>query len=77
MLGETWGQSMIPWGHCWTGDQAAMADPRGGFQTSEDYLRAYSAAMQELRNLRTSHGYSAVVMTQVQCTVCRMVNMIL
>ena len=65
MLGETWGQSMIPWGHCWFGDQKAREDPRGGFQTVEEYLRAYSGAMQELVTLRSTHGYNAVVMTQV------------
>ena len=65
MLGETWGQSIIPWGHCWFGDQKAKEDPRGGFQTVEEYLRAYSRAMEELVTLRSTHGYNAVVMTQV------------
>ena len=31
-------QSKIPWGHCWFGDDAAKADPRGGFDTEEEFL---------------------------------------
>ena len=38
VVGELWGQSMIPWGHCWHGDQAAEQDPRGGFSTQQQFL---------------------------------------
>ena len=66
MLGETWGQSLIPWGHCWAGDQAAEADPRGGFSSVAAYLEAYRGAIEELARLQHTHCYNAVVMTQVK-----------
>ena len=64
MIGEMWGQSKIPWGHCWFGDKNAEDDPRGGFKTEEEFLAAYSKAVEELIDLQKSRGYNAVVMTQ-------------
>ena len=65
VLGETWGQSIIPWSHSWQGDEKAKEDPRGGFQSDEEYLKAYKNAIEELITLQKTHGYNAVVMTQV------------
>ena len=64
VVGEMWGQSMIPWGHCWRGDAAAAADPRGGFSSEQEFLAAYRRAVAELRQLRESRGYTAAVITQ-------------
>ena len=38
VLGELWGQSKIPWGHCWHGDKAAQEDPRGGFTSEQQFI---------------------------------------
>ena len=59
-----WGQSKIPWGHCWYGNKDAENDPRGGFNTEEEYLTAYGKAVEELIELQQSHGYNAAVFTQ-------------
>ena len=64
VVGELWGQSKIPWGHCWFGDKAAEEDPRGGFKTEKDFLVHYEAAIVELTGLMDSHGYTAAVFTQ-------------
>jgi len=64
VVGELWGQSKIPWGHCWFGDKAAEKDPRGGFKTEEEFLAHYDAAIVELMQLKDSHGYTAAVFTQ-------------
>ena len=65
VIGEMWGQSKIPWGHCWFGDKAAEEDPRGGFKTEEEYLTAYESAADEINELKASRGYNAVVFTQL------------
>lgn len=64
VVGELWGQSKIPWGHCWFGDKAAEDDPRGGFKTEKEFLEHYEAAIVELTELKESHGYTAAVFTQ-------------
>ena len=64
VVGEMWGQSKIPWGHCWFGDKEAEDDPRGGFKTEEEFLAAYSTVIDELVDLQKSRGYNAVVLTQ-------------
>ena len=64
VVGELWGQSKIPWGHCWFGDKAAEEDPRGGFKSEEEFLKHYEAAIVELTELMDSHGYTAAVFTQ-------------
>lgn len=65
VIGEMWGQSFIPKGHCWFGDEAAEADPRGGFKTAYDYLKAYTQAVDEIILLQNTHGYNAAVFTQI------------
>jgi len=65
VIGEMWGQSMIPWGHCWYGDKDAQDDPRGGFKSVEEYVRAYDLAVEEIVQLQTTHGYNAVIFTQL------------
>ena len=59
-----WGQSKIPWGHCWYGNKDAESDPRGGFNTEDEYVTAYGKAVEELIELQQSHGYNAAVFTQ-------------
>ena len=64
VVGELWGQSKIPWGHCWFGDKAAEEDPRGGFKTEKEFLDFYEESINELVELIDSHGYTAAVFTQ-------------
>ena len=70
VVGELWGQSKIPWGHCWFGDKAAEEDPRGGFKSEEEFLKHYEAAIVELTELMESHGYTAAVFTQTTDDRC-------
>ena len=56
VVGELWGQSMIPWGHCWHGDQAADQDPRGGFSTQQQFLEVTRTRVET----KTEHFISGV-----------------
>jgi len=64
VVGEMWGKNRAIPGHNWFGDDFILPDPRGIIESEEQFLKDYEAAIDELVNLKSSHGYVAAVMTQ-------------
>jgi len=68
VLGEMWGKSLVPWGHCWHGDAAAREKFSqhhvGGLASKEEFLQKYHEAIVKLQALK-AEGYMAAVFTQL------------
>jgi len=68
VVGEMWGKSLVPWGHCWHGDKKAgeqfAQHHVGGLACKEEFEQKYHELIVQLKALK-AEGYVGAVFTQL------------